>query len=309
MVGAEWVPSHHRRLGATHQQQRRQRSQRGVGPPTCPVIDAPALVLYLYGEWPWTTPGDPEVYARFATERDRPVGDLLAMIPTPSEVERVVDLGCGTGALTARLHALTAARETIGVDSSAAMLAEARPTDGLRFVQADLATFEDTVGFDLVFANASLQWVPDHPSLFDRVWSLVRPGGQLAVQVPANFDHPSHTIADRLGRAHGLEPLDRSEQILTPVEYATLLHDLGAVDERVRLEVYGARLDRTDDIVAWVQGSLLTHYRRELGDRFGPFLAEYTATLLADLGDPGGDRPHYYPFPRILMTARRPPNG
>ena len=246
----------------------------------------------------------PAVYERFRAERDRPLDDLLALV-RPVSGGRVIDLGCGSGSLTARLHRQTGASETIGVDTSASMLSAAPTVDGVEFRHGDLTSFAGE-GFDLVFANASLQWIPDHRSLFAHVWSLIRPGGQLAVHVPSNFDHPSHVVADQVGRAFGLEPLDRSEQVLTSVEYATLLHGLGALDEHVRLVVYGARLDRTDDVIAWVQGSLLTHYERELEARFDDFMAEYRARVLEALGDPTGAEPYYYPFPRILMTAMKP---
>lgn len=249
---------------------------------------------------------DPWQYERFRLERDRPVTDLLALVRrVPGG--RVLDLGCGTGELTRRLHEQVGAATTLGVDASKAMLERARPGNGVSFELGDLTDVADPDGFDLVFANASLQWVADHERLFDRVWALVRAGGQLAVQVPANFHHPSHTIADRLGQEHGLEALDRTETVLSPSDYATLLHDLGAVDEHVRLVVYGARLDRTDDVVEWVKGSLLTHYRRELGDeRFAGFLDRYHRELLETLGDPSGAAPYYFPFERILMSAHRP---
>lgn len=100
-----------------------------------------------------------------------------------------------------------------------------RSTDevaGIRFEIGDLAELDGT--WDVLFANASLQWVPDHEALLPALVDRLRPGGTLAFQVPANFDHPSHTVADEVGRRFGLEPLDRSIRALAPGRYAEVLH-------------------------------------------------------------------------------------
>src|SRR5690349_15098037 len=123
----------------------------------------------------------PDTYARFAAERRRPFFDLLDMV-SPLPGGRAVDLGCGTGELTRELHLRTGAAETVGLDSSEAMLARAAPfaEGGLRFERTDIAAFSPREEFDLVFSNAALHWVPDHPRLLARLAAALRPGGQLA---------------------------------------------------------------------------------------------------------------------------------
>ncbi|HEV8374262.1 MAG TPA: methyltransferase domain-containing protein, partial [Actinomycetota bacterium] len=138
---------------------------------------------------------DPERYGRFAAERAAPFHDLLALV-SPVPGGRVVDLGCGSGELTAQLHRLLAAGETLGLDSSPAMLerATALAADGLRFELRDIAGFGGG-GWDVVFSNAALHWLPDHEALFGRLVAALAAGGQLAVQMPANHDHPTHLVA------------------------------------------------------------------------------------------------------------------
>ena len=85
---------------------------------------------------------DPEQYERFAAERAAPFWDLLSLVrPVPGG--RVVDLGCGNGELTAALHRRLEAAETLGLDSSPAMLvrAAALAGGGLRFEPGDIAAF------------------------------------------------------------------------------------------------------------------------------------------------------------------------
>ena len=252
---------------------------------------------------------DPGRYDRFRAERERPVDDLIARVaPVPGG--RVVDLGCGTGRYTARLHHETGAGETLGIDSSPRMLAEAEGVagDGLRFAVGDLREVPPPEGgWDVVFANASLQWVPDHERLLPAIVAGLAPGGQLAFQVPANFDHPSHTIADEIGAELGLEPLDRAIGASTPSRYAEILWTSGLRDLDVTMRVYGVEMERTEAVIDWVSGTLLTRFEAALDEaEFGEFRRRYRERLLDALGDPTGARPYYYAFPRILCWGRRP---
>jgi trans-aconitate 2-methyltransferase len=253
---------------------------------------------------------DPVTYERFEVERRQPFDDLVAMVE-PCPGGRVVDLGCGTGTLTAELHRHSQAAETLGVDSSAAMLARA-PADvaGLTFEVGDIATW-DRGDLDVVFSNAALHWVPDHEALIPRLVGLLGTYGQIAFQVPANQDHPSHAIANRMATEEpylsafgGSPPPDRGDTILRPERYAEILDGLGAVELSSRLQVYGHHLPSSADVVAWVRGTLLTPFRAALDDElYERFVADYTGRLVAELGD---DEPYLYAFKRILVRARMP---
>src|SRR5256885_11771930 len=125
----------------------------------------------------------------------------------------VADLGCGTGELTAELHRKLQARETLGIDSSQAMLAKAPQGPGLRFEQQDIATFQPAEKLDLIFSNAALHWVPDHPDLLRRLTGALSPGGQIAVQMPMTDDLITHQTASELARSPEFRRLlGRSEE-------------------------------------------------------------------------------------------------
>jgi trans-aconitate 2-methyltransferase len=250
---------------------------------------------------------DPAQYERFGDERSAPFFDLLALVE-PCPGGQVVDLGCGTGELTRVLHERTGARETLGIDSSEAMLARSasHAGDGLRFELGDIAGWAPAEPLDVVFSNAALHWVDDHPALFARLTSALAPGGQLAVQMPANHDHPSHLVAERVaGKAPFREALGghvRRSPVLGPERYAELLHRLGYGSQHVRLQVYLHVLPEAEAVVEWVKGTLLTDYRRRLPERlYDEFLARYRALLVAELPD---ERPFPYPFKRILLWGR-----
>jgi trans-aconitate 2-methyltransferase len=247
---------------------------------------------------------NPGQYARFRDERAQPFHDLLALV-RPRPGMRIVDLGCGPGELTRIVHERLGARDTLGIDSSEAMLvkAAAHAGEGLRFERGDIATFAAPPRYDLVFSNAAIHWVADHPGLLGRLRAALAPGGQLAVQVPANFDHTSHWVAAEVA---GEEPYRtalggyrRGRPILDPEEYAILLHRLGFAEQHVRLQVYLHLLESRASVVEWVKGTLLTDYQSRMPpDLFERFLARYRERLDAELPD---DRPFEYPFKRILM--------
>ena len=248
----------------------------------------------------------PEQYERFREERRQPFFDLLASVRALAGM-KAVDLGCGTGELTAEMHRRLEAGETLGIDRSEAMLAKsaAFAAPGLRFEAGDIAAFGGR-GYDLILSNAALHWVPDHPALFARLAGALAPGGQLAVQMPANFDQPSHTVAVAVAAeppfAEALRP-GPTPEILSPERYATLLDEVGLADPRVTVRVYGHRLAGPEEVIEWVKGTLLTCYQSRMpADLFPLFVARYGERLLAVLP---GKRPFFFPFKRIFLHAER----
>jgi trans-aconitate 2-methyltransferase len=252
---------------------------------------------------------DPDRYDRYRDDRRRPFFDLLALI-RPRPGMRVIDLGCGSGELTRELHHHLKAKDTLGLDSSAAMLAksDAFVADGLRFARGDIADFASGPAYDLVFSNAALHWLPDHAALLARLTAALAPGGQLAVQVPANFDHPSHTVVTEVAaEPHFAAALGGyvhpSRNVLVPEEYARILDRLGYTAQQVRLQVYGPHLASRDEVVQWTSGTLLTDYERRLSpEDYARFVARYRERLLRRLED---TRPYFFTFKRILLWGVR----
>src|SRR5438128_1277621 len=135
---------------------------------------------------------NPALYRRFEDERTRPARDLLARVPLAS-ARLVYDLGCGPGNSTELLVQRYPGARVVGLDNSPAMLESARKRlPGVEFELADIATWQPGQPPDLIYSNATLQWVPDHAALIPRLLSLLAPGGVLAVQMPDNLQEASH---------------------------------------------------------------------------------------------------------------------
>lgn len=252
---------------------------------------------------------DPAQYERFRAQRSQPFYDLLAMVePVPGG--RAIDLGCGTGELTRELHTKGQFKSTVGLDNSEAMLEKAatQAGGGLRFQLGTFLRLAPRTPFDVVFSNAALQWAPEHEKLFERVAAAVKPGGQLAVQMPANHDHLSHITADALALE---EPFitamgghTRQWPVQPPEWYAHRLFALGFQDINIRLQIYPHELPSRADVVEWVKGTYLTEYRSRMPENiYQLYLDRYTERLLPLLPD---NRPFLYPYKRILMHARKP---
>lgn len=248
---------------------------------------------------------DPTQYNRFKDQRSQPFFDLLGLVQS-REQESVIDLGCGTGELTRRLADSLGARAVLGIDSAPSMLAQAsafaRP--GLEFRCGAIEDFVPDRPPSLVFSNAALQWVNSHERLLPRILGWVAPGGEIAIQMPFNYDHPSHRLAQET--AHALFPAKFSSHPDRPVlgleRYAELLFAAGFRQQQARIQVYGHSMNSGQDVVEWTKGTLLTAYQSQLSaEEFAQFLGEYRACLLAVIGE----GPYFYAFKRMLLWGRR----
>lgn len=251
---------------------------------------------------------NPDQYNKFREERMQPFFDLLAMI-TPRPGMRVIDLGCGTGELTAMLAGRLPDATVEGIDASESMLEQAMPrvAERVSFRRQDVREVEDYAAYDLVFSHAVLQWVPDNEGLMTRILSDMRPGAQVAIQLPKNEQHPSHRIAAEVGREPRFSALLggflRRSEALELERYAELLYAHGFRDHVCIEKIYGHVLDSSSDVVEWVKGTSLNAYLSRL-DETGKagFLDAYRERLLRAIGDRS---PYFYPFRRLLFWGRK----
>ncbi len=249
---------------------------------------------------------DPAQYLKFADHRLRPALDLLARIPEIGP-GAVYDLGCGPGNITRLLAERWPAAGVTGVDSSPDMLEKARAeAPGVAFVQADLNHWSPPRQVELVFSNATLQWLDGHQTLFPRLMSFVTPGGVLAVQMPRNFAAPSHTllretVEDAPWRGR-LAKLQRHDPVAPPQAYHRLLAPHAATLDIWEVE-YLQRLAGPNPVAEWTRGTALRPFLDALGpaDREA-FLADYTRRVAAAYPREA-DGTTLFPFRRLFIVA------
>jgi trans-aconitate 2-methyltransferase len=252
---------------------------------------------------------NPNQYEKFKNERTQPFFDLIDMLENGSD-KRIIDLGCGSGELTADLHKRFKGAKTVGLDSSQKMLekASAFESDSLKFVKGDILTWKPKSHFDIIVSNAALQWCPGHKDVFKKLKEALNPRGQVAIQMPMNHDYPTHVLADKISheakwkKVLKNETYDKQRILLTSENYAKLLFDLGFKNQKVLLRVYGHELPSRNDVIEWVKGSLLTFFEGRLSkENFQKFMKEYTERLFNELPD---DRPFFYPFKRVFIWGQ-----
>lgn len=253
---------------------------------------------------------DPTTYLRYGDERSRPFHDLLARVAA-DRPRAVVDLGCGPGQLTATLARRWPASRVVGLDSSAEMIGRATALAApVSFAVADVRDWHPDPDVDVVVANAVLQWVPGHQELLTRWAGQLSAGAWLAVQVPGNFDAPSHRalreVAGRPGWRADLAPLLREAPVDDPADYARRLTGAGcAVDawETTYVHLLPARADADHPVLAWMEGTALRPVRAVLDTaRWADFRAELGACLAQAY--PVRQGQVYFPFRRVFVVAR-----
>ncbi|WP_347485923.1 trans-aconitate 2-methyltransferase [Vandammella animalimorsus] len=261
-------------------------------------------------------PWDPALYRSFEQERTRPAAELLARVPL-AQARCVVDLGCGPGNSTELLlQRFGKARLLLGLDSSTQMLASARarlPQErfaNVQFVQGDIATWVPDEPPELIFANASLHWVPEHACLLPRLFAALAPGGVLAVQMPDNLAEPSHQAMRELAaqapwQATIAQPEAARTLLLTAAAYYDLLAPQAqSVD--VWHTIYQHPMASPAAIVQWLQGSGLRPFVQALpADLRASYLSAYEQRI-AKLYPARSDGSRLLAYPRLFLVARRP---
>lgn len=247
-------------------------------------------------------------YTLFERERTRPVHDLVAAIPN-GEAQRAVDLGCGPGNSTEVLLQRFPLAHISGTDNAEDMLEAARRRlPAVTFERSDIATWNPASRYDVILANASLQWLPDHATLYPHLVSKLTEGGTLAVQTPDNLEEPAHRLARDVA-AHGPWQ-DKIGAVQHPQRhdarfYFTLLRPLCRQVDLWRTTYFHVLQGGPSAIVAWFKSTALRPFLGPLSeDEQNAFLRAYTEAI-AQAYPAEADGTVLLPFPRLFLVATR----
>lgn len=251
----------------------------------------------------------PHSYLQFASERTRAAADLLMRVGL-QDPRKIFDLGCGPGNSTALLIAAYPHAKIVGIDSSPAMITQAKEgTPGADYVKADLGEWQAPAETDLLFSNATFQWVPDHAHVMLRLLQGLKPGAVLAVQMPNNLNEPSHVYMRQVAgdeRWAGVigKAAEARERILTSPEYYDLLQkDCQSLD--MWQTTYFHRLKDHRAIVDFVSSTGLRPFLNPLDPAQQASFKEAYEDALRQAYPVQQDGSVLLPFPRLFIVAQR----
>jgi trans-aconitate 2-methyltransferase len=251
---------------------------------------------------------DPAQYEKFKKERARPFFDLLAQLDD-IEPKTAVDLGCGTGELTAELAKKWPQAEVVGVDNSPDMLekSKAYASERLRFEQSAMEEWTPKIPVDLLFANAAFHWLKPHEQQVQRLASFVRSGGTFAFQAPNQYREPSHMIIQEVRNAPEWKPLIGSATsdgyLAAPDWYLDTLREMGFVP-RLWETIYYQVLEGENAALEWVKGTALRGVLAKLDpEQQKRFLAQCAEKF--NEAYPKAKGGTLFPYRRMFVIAKR----
>lgn len=250
---------------------------------------------------------NPQLYRQFESERTRPARELLARIPL-NTVNFATDLGCGPGNSTELLAQRWPEARITGIDTSEAMLEQARARlPSCTFQQADISRWQPSQPQQVIYANASLQWLTDHHTLLPHLVEQLDSGGVLAMQMPDNLDEPSHRLmrevaAETRWQEHISAQLADRKRLLSTGDYYDLLSDAGCQADIWRTTYYHPMAD-AQGIITWLRATGLRPFLAALNEtQQADFLHDYHQALKSAY-PVQSDGQVLLAFPRLFMVA------
>jgi trans-aconitate 2-methyltransferase len=249
-------------------------------------------------------------YVKFEEERTRPARDLIARIPN-IEVVSAADIGCGPGNSTEVLRERYPRARVIGMDSSPEMIEAARKRlPDIAFEVADIRKWTAEQRFDVILANAVLQWIPGHETLLPTLIARLGSGGALAVQTPDNLDEPSHRLM-REAAAAGPWAAKLAHAAQARAErhgaewYFRLLRAHAPHVDVWRTTYYHPLAGGAPAVVEWLKGTGLRPFLDPLNEaEREDYLARYEAAV-AEAYPAEPDATVLLPFPRLFYVVVR----
>jgi trans-aconitate methyltransferase len=208
-------------------------------------------------------------------------GASLVELLAPRAGEHILDVGCGTGHLTAEIARSGAT--VVGMDNSPDMLGQARQNyPALKFVLADALSFHFPEPFDAVFSNAALHWVKDAEAAVKSIAAALRPGGRFVAEFGGRGNIAS--ILAALRAVFGSDAEERCPWLFQSIgEYASLLERHGLEVRLANLFDRPTPLDSESGMEDWLRMFCGSYFRDLAADRAQEKIEEIVKRLRPQL--------------------------
>ncbi|WP_445115923.1 methyltransferase domain-containing protein [Acinetobacter sp. WZC-1] len=255
---------------------------------------------------------DATSYLKFPAHRLRPATELLARVQLENP-QSICDLGCGPGHIAQLMAQRWPMADIWGVDSSAQMFAAAalEQHDKLHWIQANVINWRPAQPVDLLFANSLLHLLP-HQALLPELISTIKPGGQLALQMPDCMDEAWYNLISEVLHHGGVNgaPLGsarfrgeiRQRVVMTKTYYYNALrpycNEIDIWDSE-----YLQVLDGPEPVFEWVNGAGLRPILASLTSDEGKLFIRAYRARLPEFYPPEADGRTLFPFRRRFIVA------
>jgi len=231
---------------------------------------------------------NPKDYAQNSGAQQGWAGELMERLHLSGD-ERILDIGCGDGKVSAALADRVPDGAVVGIDSSADMIRfaqerHASSTPRLDFEVCDAAALQFENEFDVVFSNAALHWVQDHPAVVQGIARALRPGGRVLLSMGgkgnvAEVIASTQSLAKEPDWAPYFEDAFFTYSFHAPEDYQAWLSDEGL--EAVQLELVPKDMVHTrDKFTAWIRTTWIRHTQRVPEDRREQFISDLVSHYL-----------------------------
>ena len=252
---------------------------------------------------------NPELYLKFDKERTQPSIDLVSRISCENP-DKIVDIGCGPGNSTQILHHRWPNADIVGVDNSPAMIKKVStdyPNQSWLLFDAGKDSMDEK--FDIIFSNATIQWIPNHEELIKRFSNQLNDRGVLAVQLPLFFDMPLGKAISKIAEQPGWESATKGVNELFTIHDALFYYN--------QLSKYFSKIDiwTTDyyhvmnshhAILEMIKPTGLKPYLERLENEYDKFeLEKYVLGKISDDYPLQEDGKVLFPFKRQFFVAEK----
>jgi trans-aconitate 2-methyltransferase len=252
---------------------------------------------------------NPELYLKFGKERIQPSIDLVSRIEYDNPVN-MIDIGCGPGNSTQILFQRWPHSNITGVDNSPAMIEKAKHDyPNQKWALLDAGKDELPGKFDIIYSNATIQWIPHHFELFMKFKASLTDQGMLAIQLPLFFDMPLGQSLVKISKEKRwsslIESVNELFTIHAPTEYYDLLSERFSSVEIWETD-YIHIMDSPDSILEMIRSAGLRPYLDRLENDLDQ--RDFEAKVLANIER---DYPLQkngkilFPFKRLFFIAKK----
>lgn len=251
---------------------------------------------------------DSNQYLKFKSERTQPAIDLAKRIDV-GEPENILDIGCGPGNSTSVLKKIFPNAHILGVDNSENMIKKARESyPDLDFRICDVTAEADKLGgYDVIFSNACLQWIPNHKEFIPMIFNKLNKNGVLAVQIPMNgeetlFKIMSEVISEPKWNFSSMNV--ETNETLLPEEYFDILSSC-TDNFDIWETVYYHNMPSVESMVEWIKGTRLRPYLNVLDKEKAEMLEKEIAGRAEKVYRVRENGGIIFRFRRFFFTAKK----